>query len=50
MTKLPLPRIARPGVSHSEASIEDALIEMWDWQRAQVADLLKVLRKLKEKK
>ena len=49
-TKLPLPPIARPKVSHSEANIEAVLLEMWTWQRAQVADLLKVLRKLKEPK
>ena len=48
-TKLPQPPIAR-AISHSEADIEAALIEMWYWQRAQVSDLLKVLRKLKEPK
>ena len=46
-TKLPLPPIAKPKVSHREIDIEDVLIEMWCWQRAQVADLLRVLRKLK---
>ncbi len=49
-TKLPQPPIARPKVSHSEEKLELVLLSFWGWQRAQVSDLFKTLRKVKRPK
>ncbi len=37
--------LAREGASITEATLERVLIEEYGWQRAQVVDLLKELRK-----